>query len=170
MRNGLFPCFLKLSVLFTTILSIAATADAAGVLDQTFGTNGTISVGSATPSATVIQPDGKIVLAGVILGGQGYSDIVVIRLNPNGTFDSGFGSNGRVIITTSPYNEWAATIAVAPDGKIVIAGSKMILESGQTDFLIARLNPSENLDTSFGTNGAATVNQGSTDTFHTVAV
>ena len=57
---------------------------------------------AAVPSSVVIQPDGKIVVAGgafplfTFLG-----NFEVVRYNPNGSLDSSFG-NGGIVTTTFP--------------------------------------------------------------------
>ena len=169
MKNKLF---LKLSILFTLVFSIASTINAVGVLDKTFGTNGRASAdfgNAAGANATVIQPDGKIIVVGYVSRVETQVDVALARFNPNGTIDTSFGNGGKIIIAFSQFNENAFAVALAPDGKIVMAGN-IGSQTGTSDFLVARFTQSGNLDTTFGTGGVVTVNQGSTDIFHAVAV
>lgn len=112
-----------------------------------------------------VQPDGKIVLAGQALG-VGFS-AAVARLNPDGSLDPSFGTDGKV---TVPLRFGGATaVAVQPDGKIVLAGSSASL-GGQSDFAAVRLTPTGAPDLTFGTSGMATVDFGSMDLVSDIAL
>jgi uncharacterized delta-60 repeat protein len=101
-----------------------------------------------------LQADGKIILASTTPGTNGYSDFAVLRLNPNGTTDTSFGSGGKAAISFSDlYNESAAAVAVQPDGKIIVAGAAQPPGSSGYDFAVARLNSDGSLDTTFGSGG-----------------
>src|SRR5438105_496196 len=67
----------------------------AGDLDPSFGTGGgaVLDLGAADrANAEVVQPDGKIVLAGT-----SGADFAIARLNPDGSLDSSFGAAGKVV-------------------------------------------------------------------------
>jgi len=124
-----------------------------GTLDTTFGGTGKVNtligqLGQTNDRAfnLVIQPDGKIVLAGYanISGGA----IAVVRYNTDGSLDTTFDGDGIAAVTyTSQLLGFG--IAQQPDGKLVVIG-----RGGQiNDILVARLNTVGSLDTSFGTNG-----------------
>ena len=116
-----------------------------GALDTTFDTDGIVFVdfGSTFDVArnVQIQLDGKIVVAGAGIVGSG-----VVRLNPNGSLDTTFGTNGKVSISGFV----ARSLELQPDGKIVLGGSE------SADFGIVRLNPNGSLDTTFDTDGRVT--------------
>lgn len=129
-----------------------------GTLDTSFGTSGTgkvlTPIGSGTQDeayAVAIQADGKIVVAGFTVSG-GSLDFAVVRYLSNGTLDSSFGANGKVITPVGSGDDLADAVIVQPDGKIVVAGS-----SGFTDFALVRYNMDGTLDNSFGTGGKATL-------------
>src|SRR5687768_9133229 len=81
---------------------------AAGDLDTTFGGNGGVlvdftgtgvGVGADFASAVVVQPDGRIILAGNSGSGGNTDDkIALARLNPDGSLDTTFDGDGRVIL------------------------------------------------------------------------
>lgn len=164
--------YAQLIFCLTIFFTIQTTTYAAAVIDRVFGTNGTATtmVGSNLQAKKVkIQPDGKILVLGTV--GSGTSqDTALARYNSNGTLDSNFGNNGIVIAALSPNLEAANDLALQSDGKIIIVGNIYSPSTGSVDFSTARFNQNGTLDMSFGTNGVATVNQGSTDSFYGVVV
>lgn len=123
-----------------------------GTLDQSFGTGGKVT----TPvvfgqfyygKAGVLQPDGKI----VVLAYSGNSNgTALLRFNSNGSFDTGFGTNGQVLSTLITGE--GKDIALQPDGKLVVVGHE-----AQNNYQIARYNSDGSVDTGFGASGLATV-------------
>jgi uncharacterized delta-60 repeat protein len=130
----------------------AARLSAGGVLDRTFGTNGVATLpATAAGWGMVLQPDGKIVLAGQ--GASGTTSYIAGRMLSNGKADTTFGTSG---IATIPVGAGAFGDAVAlqPDGKILVTGSAW------TDRMVAatvRLKPNGALDPTFGSGGLSTV-------------
>jgi uncharacterized delta-60 repeat protein len=142
---------------------IVARYNANGSLDKRFGKNGKITTdffrNVDSISAIAIQPDGRIVVAGVAqLGGSGSTPRVfaLARYRSDGQPDTSFGNGGA--LTTSFGGNFAAASAVMlqPDGKIVVAGTVDFnpdLPGSGLDFALARYNPSGTLDGSFGKGG-----------------
>jgi uncharacterized delta-60 repeat protein len=98
-----------------------------------------------------IQPNGKIVTAGEFSGGVS-SDFALARYNTDGSLDSSFGTNGKVITDFGAgSDDYAYAVAIQPSGKIVVAGVSNV--SGSDDFALARYNADGSLDGSFGTAG-----------------
>jgi uncharacterized delta-60 repeat protein len=106
-----------------------------GSLDATFGSAGTTTVafGSlANPlGGAARQPDGKIVIAGYTQDGE---DVAVARLNTNGSLDATFGTGGKATVDFGVAT-FGNAVALAPNGRIVVAGQK----TGGDDFAVARL-------------------------------
>jgi uncharacterized delta-60 repeat protein len=129
-----------------------------GGLDPTFGTGGLVTTdfGSTDQAlAVALQADGKIVTAG-----RRGSDVIVARYNANGSQDTLFGSNGRVI-TNFGATELALTLVLQPDGKIVVAGrTNKPAPNGNFDFALARYESAGTLDLTFGTAGLVTTDFG----------
>ena len=120
---------------------------APGDLDTSFDGNGKKTInfgGTDAANAVLVQPDGRIVVAG---DGAAPSSFCVARLRANGAFDTTFGSGGRRKIDFGGANESLRGAALQPDGKIVLAGGS----DGQV--AVARLNPSGSLDTTFSGDG-----------------
>jgi uncharacterized delta-60 repeat protein len=106
-----------------------------GSLDMGFGSAGTTTVafGSlANPlGGAARQPDGKIVIAGYTQDGE---DVAVARLNTNGSLDATFGAGGKATVDFGAAT-FGNAVALAPNGRIVVAGQK----TGGDDFAVARL-------------------------------
>src|SRR5215471_17901057 len=134
-----------------------------GTLDTSFGTGGKVTTAFlsqgfslAQANSVALQPDGKIVAAGIAAIGGG-DDFALARYSSNGTLDATFGTGGQV--TTDFLNQGislaqADSVALQPDGRIVAAGNAKV--GGGIDFGLARYNSNGTLDTSFGTSGKVT--------------
>ena len=73
-------------------------------------------------NALALQPDGKLVAAGVALGNPSGSDFGLARYNSDGSLDGTFGASGKVVTSFGPFDA-AFALALQPDGKLVAAGS-----------------------------------------------
>jgi uncharacterized delta-60 repeat protein len=91
--------------------------------------------------AIVLQSDGKILVGGWFDEVNGAIRQRIARLNPDGSLDTTFVPPPGAI-------NWISSIAVQPDGKVVIGGHFWILD-GQDRSNIARLNANGSLDSSF---------------------
>ncbi len=125
-----------------------------GPLDSTFGGGDGIATafegsGQVYLYSLAIQPNGSIVTAGEFSIGENRS-FVVVRHNPDGTIDSGFGTNGAAVIGFSGPS-FGQAAAVQTDGKILLAGWNYTNNIGQ--FALARLNANGSIDPTFGSNG-----------------
>ncbi len=115
-----------------------------GLLDATFDPGaGTAqnAGGNAVVFTTVLQPDGKILIGGDFTVYDGSPRNYVARLNPNGSLDPFFDAGS---IASQPVR----TIAVQPDGKIIIGGD-YVTYNGVDRTFIARLNSNGSPDLSF---------------------
>jgi uncharacterized delta-60 repeat protein len=133
-----------------------ARLNANGAPDTGFGTGGkqTIDFGGTDAAYGVaVQADGKIVVAGQ---GDPDNEMVIGRLNPNGSIDNSFGTDGEVAIDFGAASA-ANAVAIQGDGKIVLVGST---NANGGDFAVARLQTNGSLDTSFHGNGTETLNYG----------
>src|SRR5882724_5432772 len=135
-----------------------------GTLDTTFGARGRVRTDfpglAAVPSAVVIQPDGKIVVAGGAFPLFTFAgDFKVARYNTNGSLDTSFGSGG-IVTTFFPQGSYAFAVALQSDGKIIAAGTHFVDfnpgDMSDTDFALARYNPDGSPDTTFGNGGTVT--------------
>lgn len=142
--------------------------NADGTIDSTFGDNGfatpEISTGDDFAYAAAEQPDHKIVLAGSALDANFNNQPVVVRLLENGTIDSTFGVNGVYRMTVAENDNELTSVALQPDGKIIVSGhiDNGLTAGGQFDFdiLVIRLNSDGTPDATFGTNGITITSAG----------
>jgi uncharacterized delta-60 repeat protein len=135
-------------------------------IDPTFGTNGITTVDVAGPGSggpntdhedepywVAVQPDGKLVVAGKADNpATNNMDFAVLRFLQNGSLDATFGWHGIVLVDFVGAHDEALSVAIQPDGKIVLAGLAG-RSNGNSDFGLARLNANGSRDTSFGWNG-----------------
>lgn len=125
---------------------------ATGEIDATFGTNGlqffSFATSGTTVSSMILQTDGKILVGGSLTSsGITFYAFAVARFNPDGTKDSGFGTDGVVITQVSQENNLIRDMALQPDGKILATGS------ADGEIPLIRYNSDGTLDESFGTGG-----------------
>ncbi len=76
-------------------------------LDPTFGVGGKVVTdisGAGFASDVVIQPDGKLIVAGS--ANAPADDFAIVRYNGNGSLDTSFGNGGKVI-TDFGRADWA---------------------------------------------------------------
>jgi uncharacterized delta-60 repeat protein len=132
-----------------------------GSIDSSFGSGGKQTVdfgGNDSAYGVAVQADGKLVVAG---RGDPVNEMVVARLNPDGSIDSSFGSGGEVAIDFGGASG-ANAVGLQPDGKIVLVGSTAVAGNA---LAIARLTPSGALDTTFNHTGKLTLGYGGTAPF-----
>lgn len=137
-----------------------------GSLDGSFGTLPGYTIIDITGGdfgyAGLLQPDGKIVVIGMI---NDDINLGFVRLTAQGLFDDSFGAAG--VVATS-LGSFAPAAALQSDGKLILAGS--VSADGSNYFLGAtRYTANGVLDTSFGKNGYALSTVGGNE-FNAVAI
>ncbi len=142
---------------FAALATLCRPATAApGDLDLTFGGTGkvTTDIGGSDDSGSgvVVQSDGKIILAGTSTNGSS-SYFTVVRYKIDGSLDTSFNGIGKVATSISNGDNYARSVALQSDGKIVVAGSSGV--TSNPDFAVLRYNTNGTLDTTF--NGTGTV-------------
>jgi uncharacterized delta-60 repeat protein len=134
--------------------------NADGTLDPSFGSAGQLSTdffGNTDQARLVrIQPDGKIVVAGLANTGTlvtADADFAVARYNADGSLDTAFGSGGKANTNIAGKYDAAQGLALQGDGKIVLVGRVAVNGGSDPDFGIVRYNANGNLDAGFGLGG-----------------
>lgn len=105
------------------------------------------------------QGDGKLVVAGTCVDNSS-SEFCLFRLTSAGALDGSFGTGSKVITPVNTDEDAATSVAVQPDGKIVLAGGcstgGAFSSNGATKFCVVRYNANGSLDAT-GFNAAAPV-------------
>lgn len=142
-RSSHRPVILVLVLLFSAIVLLSggqAARAAGGALDPGFlaapltGPNGPVT-------AMVMQPDGKLVIAGPFTAVHGVARRAIARLNADGSLDTAFD------VQLSSQGEVRA-LALQDNGKIVLGGWFSTV-NGITRASLARLNVDGSLDREF---------------------
>lgn len=151
---------------FTTaiVLSALQAHSQAGSLDLTFDTDGMVTtpIGTVFDAAYAVaaQDDGKILVAGQSNNGFNYN-WALVRYNVDGSLDNTFGSGGIVLTDFNGNEDYARSIRVQPDGKIIVAGQASV-DVSHVNFALARYNSDGSNDNTFGTGGKVTTIVGGT--------
>lgn len=131
-----------------------------GTLDSSFGTDGLVLLDHAISNSsggTMIMHEGKYFVCA-----RTSTDLVVSRLNADGSLDATWGTGGTVLLDGS---NWSATntsglsgLAVQADGKLLVGNGRPAAAGGGA--LLARLNSDGTIDTSFGDDGLVVTETG----------
>jgi uncharacterized delta-60 repeat protein len=138
-----------------------ARLNANGSVDTGFGTGGTVITDMGFPGvgeAIVIQPDGKILLGGTVLGGDETlpNMVALVRYNPDGSLDSTFGNSGGFangpgeveVVSIQGVN----ALAVLSDGDILVQNFVTIAQFSPTGSLRSTVTSGTIVATSKGEN------------------
>lgn len=140
--------------------------DANGTPDLTFGNRGTVvsSLVVATRSdgggisndsvSVALDAGGRVVVAGSTTDASPAKDVLVARFTANGAPDPTFGPAGTGVVRTdvSGLTDWGHSLAIQPDGKLVVGGLAAQPNEDSAGIL-ARYNPDGTLDPTFDGDG-----------------
>lgn len=127
-----------------------------GRLDAGFGSAGRVVTNLPGlydyVNGIAIQPDGKIVAVGT----GGFGSFAVVRFTVDGSLDTSFSGDGRVLTSLTPGLEIASGVVIQSDGRIIVVGPS----GGQSgdQFGLVRYNSDGSLDSSFGGDGIVRTN------------
>lgn len=131
--------------------------NADGSRDLSFGDNGRVitdfGLHDDSAKALVLQPNGKIVVAGTSTDGTN-ADFAVARYNSDGSLDMSFGRYGLVTTDLGSAYDTGTDVILQSDGKIVVAGQSRL--NGTHRIGIARYHANGRVDTSFSGDGLLT--------------
>jgi uncharacterized delta-60 repeat protein len=159
MPNGNFFAAGRFSGYNHTIRNGVAIITQNGAIDSTFNPGygiGGISGSSPNVLASVVQPDGKIIIGGSF---QYYDSIIKIRLarlNINGSLDTSFG-------TINGPNNQVNCMSLQQDGYLILGGA-FTTYNGITRNRIARVNQLGQLDNTFN------IGSGANDYLNTIVI
>ncbi len=135
-----------------------------GSADESFGNKGSVVTVLTTlfvsqVNALALQPNGKILAAGYTVGDRAKVVIALVRYNANGSIDSSFGTNGKVLPSFS-NDANAFAVCYTQAGKIVVGGYLLQgtgSNSNQSGLLL-QFNGDGSRDNSFGNQGKTLIN------------
>lgn len=134
-----------------------------GILDTTFHGDGKLTTNFGVfdvANHVAIQSNGKIVLVGDTCA-TGYTncDLAMVRYNPNGSLDTNFSGDGKLIVDFGGGDNGGVALAIQPDGRIVVVGG--MHNGSNNDFALYRFLPNGTLDTTFSVDGMVNTGFGS---------
>ncbi len=130
-----------------------------GSYDSSFGTNGLVVTDLASHSDDVIhkllvKPDGKILAGGYYMdmnNGDNYYGLV--QYKTDGSRDSTFGINGITVVLLPQQEDGKGSLALLPNGKILVATTVVNDTSFFYQFGLLRFTANGVLDANFGNGG-----------------
>ena len=142
-----------------------------GVLDTSFGVDGKLTTDiEGYAQSVALQADGKIIVTGT----KNQGNTVLARYNENGSLDTSFDGDGTVTTVFGTPFDYAQSVVLQADGKIVVAGQTRNIDGdgnvSNSDFALARYNSDGTLDTSFDGDGTVTTDFGGHDNASSVAL
>ena len=96
--------------------------DSDGTLDVGYGTNGVSPIAFGAVGNIAVGPDGSVAHGTGVNDTDSSSDFAVQRILPDGQIDSDFGTNGILTLASDNGNNFVSSVALAPDGTLVIGG------------------------------------------------
>ncbi len=128
-----------------------------GTPDDTFGENGLVltnlNIGAAVANALIIQPDGKILLAGQALRDATFHwEIAIVRYHDDGSLDVSWDEDGIVLTAIPNKDATISTIQIQPDQRILVGGYSGTAQSNNL-FTVARYEITGSIDLLFGDHG-----------------
>ncbi len=132
-----------------TISPRFARLNANGTKDNTFNEGTGFS---ETVRLTAVQPDGKILVAGVFAEYFGQEARGIVRLNADGSRDNTFSAS---VSNSNLLASYPVDMTLQPDGKILLSGTFTVV-NGDTVNGIVRLNADGSRDLTFNAGTGAT--------------
>jgi uncharacterized delta-60 repeat protein len=124
-----------------------------GSVDTSFGTGGfVVETGFGLASqydAVLIQPDGKIVVAGTDTFIP-PNKFLVVRYDTNGQRDASFGTNGAVLTAPTASGGWAFDLDVGPNGTLIATGAGSSIGGNGSRIGVVRYLTNGTPDPSYG--------------------
>jgi uncharacterized delta-60 repeat protein len=97
-----------------------------GSLDTTFGGSGIVLTDFGAGESVddlVIQADGRIIVVGKTSTENTLDDFLLVRYNGDGSLDTSFGANGKMVTDFGNSADTVMGIAMQPDGKVIVVGA-----------------------------------------------
>ncbi|MEP6903071.1 MAG: hypothetical protein ABJA66_15070 [Actinomycetota bacterium] len=144
-----------------------------GILDTNFGNGSgfviTDFLDSSSANAMAIRSDGRIIVVGATYSVSADSlKFAVARYYSNGTLDTSFSGNGRVVTGWGENRNTANSVVLQPNNKILVGGTARV--NGADSFALVQLNADGTLDNGFGTGGKVSTDIGEAGVIYSLAL
>ena len=153
MKKFLLPFF---AILFFGIHAFAQP----GTLDLSFDTDGIVLVNPTNvfdnAQDVIVLGDNKIFICGTT-GMFTDFDMMVAKLNEDGSFDNTFGNNGIFTLANTAGSDFAYDMDLLPNGNLIVVGAKS-LSASDTEFAAWVMKPDGTLNSSFAVGGVYEMN------------
>jgi uncharacterized delta-60 repeat protein len=147
--------------------------NADGAVDNTFSADGKTTLDFAGANdfgrAMVLQPDGKILVAGTATETIGGVNFALARFNTDGMTDTSFSGDGKTAFDFAGANDSGNAIALQADGKVLVAGTATETIGGN-NFAVARFGTDGTTDSTFNGSGKTTIDFSGSDSGSAMAV
>lgn len=144
------PARILAALLVVAAPALAADGDLLGWGLVSFDLGGTDADAAA---AVVVEPDGRVVIAGTVATGASNWTLSLARFLPAGNLDPAFGTGGKQV---DPFaigtNHGAVALHRLADGRFLVAGS-VDYGGGDLDYYVGRLLDNGAPDPTFGPGG-----------------
>ena len=131
-----------------------------GTLDPTFSSDGIVLVNPNNvfdnAQDVIVLSDNKILLCGTT-GSAADFDMMVVKLNEDGSYDASFANNGVFTLANAAGSDFAYDMDILPNGNIIIVGAKS-LSAADTEIAAWAIKPDGTLDPSFAVGGVYEMN------------
>lgn len=139
--------------------------DEHGNPDPEFGNSGMVirkSQGFDYTHSLALLSDGRILVLAQFQGTKDASpELLVVRLNPDGSPDTGFGMDGEVRLAEADQKLYPEGLSVQEDGSFLVAGTQST--ESESDIVLFRFTEDGGLDPDFGDSGRVLFDSGYTD-------
>ncbi|REJ77353.1 MAG: hypothetical protein DWQ47_13275 [Acidobacteria bacterium] len=157
----------KLVLSAFSVLVIAASVLAAGVVDRGFGIYGRVVAAPEGAVVTSMAGNSDLLVAGNFLSGESREAVFIRRLRPDGGIDNAFATNGTAIIRVSGADLFIEDIAILPSGSVVAVGSARYSD-GTSDLFLAKITEGGSIDASFADGGVALFDLGKHESLNSI--
>jgi uncharacterized delta-60 repeat protein len=131
-----------------------------GTIDSTFADQGEYRYFNPTASDLAyhiqVLEDGKILGAGSHGTTNANPDLLLIKLNADGTPDASFGTDGVAIQPIGTGQDYIFSFTINEAGQIIAGGTSHFSGSSYRKHLVCRFNTNGTLDSTFAENGVFT--------------
>ncbi len=122
-----------------------------GQLVTSFGQGGVRDISLPTAPQLkhlAVESDGSI-----LLGGNSGGSLLLVKLNPDGTLDTGFGTDGVVTSSDSAGDDTLGTLIIESDGSLLVGATLDTANDASSTAALIHFEPDGSLDIGFGTGG-----------------